>query len=166
MLSIQPTCVLIESADHKPLCNATLSLVVRTRFSYASPFRLCFKNPQWKLPIKAKPSLETYIHMWPLTSTIQISLSPSRITGLSHQSRQLLCGQRESNPGFQLVELQCYHRALAHNLVIVVAKLLLSIFVNPKKGTNGKIEYRQELWKATLYLHILYCMYLYIIHYT
>ena len=102
--------------------------------------------------------LHTYV-----TSTIQISLSPSRITGLSHQSRQLLCGQRESNPGFQLVELQCYHRALAHNLVIVVAKLLLSIFVNPK---NGKIEYRQELWKATLYLNILYCMYLYIIHYT
>ena len=44
--------------------------------------------------------LHTYV-----TSTIQISLSPSRITGLSHQSRQLLCGQRESNPGFQLVEL-------------------------------------------------------------
>ena len=29
-------------------------LVVKTRFSYAYPYRLCFKNPQWKLPINAK----------------------------------------------------------------------------------------------------------------
>ena len=42
--------------DYKPLCNATLFTEDRTLFSYASPYRLCFKTKQWNWQIKAKPS--------------------------------------------------------------------------------------------------------------
>ena len=54
LLSIQPTFVLMDLLITSPCATPHFLLVVRTHFSYAYPYRLCFKNPQWKLPIKGQ----------------------------------------------------------------------------------------------------------------
>ena len=76
-------------------CEMPPFLVVRTCFSYADPTLPVFQDPAVKLTNEDQAKLKTQV-----TSTIQIYLSPSsRVTGLSHQSRQFVWVAR-IKPGF------------------------------------------------------------------
>ena len=63
-------------------------LMVRTHFSYADPTPPVFQDPAMKLKNQTQAKLRDLLKV---TSTIQISLSPSsRVTGLSHQSPRIV----------------------------------------------------------------------------
>ena len=82
------------------LRNHALFLVVKTRFSYADPTPPVFKTQQWPSQIKRPRWPGPSKYPCPLIAWLQDWAAPVPMVG-----------HHESNPGFQLVKLQCYHWA-------------------------------------------------------